>query len=132
MKPCDLLLSEHDEDEGPCPDPAHQAALERRRAGAEPWSLLERVERFGDFRDHLNGEPIHCGEGLELQAQEIRTDDFGDYSIRLEKGIAVRYEVDWHPAGKRAVLYFDVFGLDFLKPIELSWMRFRFPVRRRR
>jgi hypothetical protein len=34
-----------------------------------------------------------CGTGLELQAFEIRSDDYGDYRVTLPKGIRVRYEL---------------------------------------
>lgn len=131
MKTCDLTISEHDEDDGPCSDPEHQAALERRRASAPAWSLLERHERSGDFRDFLDGEPIHCGAGLQLQSRIWKSDDFGDFVLMLPTGIPVRYEVEWHAGGKRPVIYVDAGGYEFTRPIELSWMRFRWPPRER-
>jgi hypothetical protein len=130
MRTCDLLLSEHDDD-SPCDNPGHQEAITRRSVGAAPWSLLERQERLGDFRDYLLGEPVHCGATLELQGRQWSSDDYGDYVLALPSGILVRYELEWLPSGKRPVIFVDAGSYEFSRPIEVSWMRFRWPARHR-
>lgn len=126
---CDLLLDEHTH----CDDGAHQAARERRAASAPAWGQLWRQELGDDFRDHLDGEPIHCGAGLLLQSRRYGSDEFGEFVLLLPAGVLVHYEIEWNARpGKRAVLYTDVGGLDFMKPIDRTLMRFRWPPKERR
>lgn len=124
---CDLMLFEHS---GPCDDPRHCEALQRRAAGAAKWYTIERRENGGGFRDFLDGHPgvvaIHCGEQIELQAVEHRDDDFGGYTIFLDKGIPVRYEADLSRTDGAVILYASVSGHTFRTRHE-GWMRFRWP-----
>jgi hypothetical protein len=132
---CDLFLDEHDEhsaDGPPCGDKAHQVALANRRAGAAPWFEIERGRDGGGDRDFLDGKPIHCGSGLELQILDHRSDDYGEYSVRLGSGVDVRYELSWEADrdGKRRIdLYTTLGGYEFAIAFD-SFMRFRRPVRR--
>ena len=128
--PCDLMLFEH---EVPCDDPKHREALKRRAAGAPKWYAIERREDAGGYRDYLNGHdhsgcpcPIHCGEMLELQAIERKDDDFGEYTLFLDKGIRVRYEANLSSADGGIWLYAYIDGHQFRTRHE-AWMRFRWP-----
>lgn len=127
---CDLALYDHLEaGDVSCPDPGHRKALEARRlARAGQWSVIERGRDGGGTRDFLDGRPIHCGSGLELQVTEERYDDYGGYTVWSPKGVGVRYEVD---ASKRVVLYVSVGGATFHKEMDAEgarpWMRFRWP-----
>ena len=131
MTICDLMLFEHT---GPCSDPKHREALQRRAAGVAKWYAIERREDGGGFRDYLGGHhsgessvvAIHCGEQIELQAVEYRDDDFGEYAISLDKGIPVRYEADLSCADGGIWLYTYVSGHQFQTRHE-AWMRFRWP-----
>lgn len=130
---CDLSLSEHDTSAG-CGDAEHRAALALRAAGAPAWSPIVRRHDHGDFRDYLDGKPIHCGTGLELQAFEYRSDDFGEYTMKLPAGVRVRYELEWprageKPADRRVVLHTVISGHEFTSPLE-KWMRLRWPERK--
>lgn len=122
---CDLLISEHN---GLCGDAEHRAALARRAAGAPSWSPLKRRREHGDFRDYLDGAPIHCGAGLELQSIEYRSDDYGEFTLKLATGVRVRYELAWPPGGadRQIVLHGSIGGHEFTTMAE-AWMRFRWP-----
>lgn len=93
MPKCDLLFGGHDRTDV-CEDLGHRAALARRREGAVSWSAIVRRSDDGGRRDFLDGDPLHCGAGLELQAIEWRDDDYGSYTVRLATGARVRYELD--------------------------------------
>lgn len=121
---CDLSLSEHGRND--CADPGHAKALETRRAGAPPWSaLIRRDEGVNGWRHYLDGQPIHCGTGLELQSIEWKADDYGEFTVRQPAGVRVRYET----SGDHVVLYADIGGHEFTCGAE-PWMRFRWPERR--
>lgn len=124
-KECDLFLDEHTL---PCGDQRHQVALANRRAGAPEWSPIVRGNDGGGMRDFLDGQPIHCGTGLELQTIEYRSDDYGEYTVRLETAVHVRYEMAWG-GDRKAVLYTVVGGHVFHVDAN-DWMRFRWTVRR--
>jgi hypothetical protein len=113
---------------GGCSDPKHRAALERRLAGAPGWCALERRQEDGGFRDYLDGKPIHCGTGLELQSVEYRSDDYGEYSLKLPTGVCVRYELAWGPGERAVMLHGDLGGHEFVAKHKL-WMLFRWPQR---
>jgi hypothetical protein len=118
------VLDEHTS----CDDGAHQAARERRAASAPAWGKLATGREPG--RLYLYGEPIHCGAGLELQQQVYGSDDFGEYRLLLPVGTRVRYELDWGwGPPKRHVVYTSVGGYNFVKQIDIEWMRFRWPPR---
>ena len=119
---CNLALDEHTH----CDDGDHQAARERRAASAPAWGQL--ATGWERDRLYLYGEPINCGAALELQMQMCSSDDFGEYTLRLPAGIHVRYELDWGPP-KRHVIYTALGGYNFMKPIDIEWMRFRWPRR---
>ncbi len=127
MGSCDLSIYDHDTLIR-CDDAAHRAALARRAAGAPSWSLLERRHEHDDFRDYLDGKPIHCGTGLELQAIEYRSDDYGEYIVKLPTGARVRYELAWPPGSpeRRVMLHGSIGGHEFVAVHE-QWMRFRWP-----
>lgn len=101
--------------------------------GARSWSAIERRHEYGDFRDHLDGKPIHCGDQLELQAIEYvpRPDGSGKEDVlKLPTGTRVRYEVAWDK--ERSVeLYSSVAGYTFMTRAD-PWMRFRWPEEERR
>lgn len=122
---CDLFLDEHDA--GTCEvDAEHRAALDRRRDRGVKWSRIVRGRDAGGIRDFLDGRPIHCGTGLELQAVEVRYDDYGSWLIRLEKGARVRYEVAWQDDEAKVILYAIVADYEFTAPLG-EGMRFRWP-----
>ena len=120
---CDLFLHEHT---GPCADPTHNEALKRRSAGASKWYAIERREDPGGWRDYLEGSPIHCGGQIELQAVEYRGDDFGEYTVWLDKAVTVRYEADLSCEDGGIGLYTSIGGHEFRATHE-GWMRFRWP-----
>ena len=103
----------------------------RRDAMRDGWSKLE-LRRGGasGLRHYLDGEPVHCGTGLELQAVECRVDpDGNEYLAVLPRGQVVRYEASQDGKTISAVLYAGVVGHTFSAALEPSWMRFRWPVR---
>jgi hypothetical protein len=127
---CDLMLHEHIT---PCADPEHRAALSRRAAGSPKWHAIERHEDAGGYRDFLHGHdssgkavPIHCGEMLELQEIACECDDFGEYTLFMNKGICVRYEADLSRADGGIWLHAYVAGHEFRLRYE-AWMRLRWP-----
>lgn len=136
------MFMDHADGDTSCPtDPKHTAALVARRSGAPSWSALELRRERGDWRHYLDGEPIHCGAGLELQAIEWKGDDYGEFTVRLAEGVRVRYEVEWLRAPPtdgppappwKPALYISAGGHSGFKgPLE-QWMRFRWPAQGRR
>jgi hypothetical protein len=126
-----LIQRESGRHDGPCSGEKHAAAVARRRDTAERWSPLERRHNeFEDFRDYLDGQSIHCGTGLLLQARLFREDDFGEWTQRLDRGLRVRYELAWPPGkvDRVVVLHTQIDTYDFTRAAE-SWMGFRWPVR---
>ena len=103
-----------------CP-PAIAAA---RRDRGRPWSALEVREESGGLRHFLGGEPVHCGDGLRLQAVAYTSDDYGEYTRFLQEGRPVRYEARFLNGELRATLHTMVDGHEFIAAVE-SWMRFR-------
>ena len=122
MPTCDLMLFEHT---GPCSDPKHREALRRRAAGAPKWSPISRLTDDGGTRDFLDGQAIHCGDMLELQAVEWQADDFGEFVLPLEIGKRVRYECNLSGRGT-PVFYASLAGHEFTTRLE-PYMRFRWP-----
>lgn len=110
--------------------PKEKASAARQAALAGSWSMLV-LGVVGEDRHYLDGEPIHCGESLELQAIEYRDDDYGTYHAVLQRGIRVRYELAWGVVGSldnRVVLHANVDGHEFTSRL-IGWMRFRWPKR---
>lgn len=108
--------------------PAARAASARLAALSGSWSVLTIK---GD-RHFLDGEPIHCGTALELQAIEFRNDDYGEYHAVLQRGIRVRYELNGPGSlAQRVVLHVTVDGHEFTSRLWGS-MRFRWPAHTRR
>ena len=130
------MRSDHFLDECPgrpeCINNAHLKALEDRAAGAPAWSPLNRLTKGGDFRDYLDGKPIHCGAMLELQGIERRSDDYGEFSIKLHNGALVRYELAWggEQQERAVVLHGRIAGHEFTARAD-AWMRFRWPAPRK-
>jgi hypothetical protein len=127
---CDLFLDEHNAGIR-CDNAEHRAALARRAEGAPAWSAIERARDGGGLRDFLDGRPIHCGTGLELQAFEIRSDDYGDYQVALPNGSRVRYELgvaEGDDGRRPIVLHAQVGGHEFVAAFHPR-MRFRWPER---
>jgi hypothetical protein len=127
------MFMDHDDGDTSCPlNPKHTAALAARRSGARSWSALELRSERGDWRHYLDGEPIHCGAGLELQSIEGKSDDYGEFTLKLDEGVRVRYEVVWlrdRPTDAppwKPVLYLSAGGHSFHGELE-QWMRFRWP-----
>ncbi len=112
-----------------CEDSGHRAALARRAPAGPPWGEIVRGHDAGGQRDFLEGRPINCGAGLELQSVEERSDDYGEYLVSLPTGIRVRYELDVPRPGeehRRIVLHALVGGHQFLTAYRAG-MRFRWP-----
>jgi hypothetical protein len=134
MGDCDLHLSEHAVGDD-CGSDFHRKALAWRRAGAAPWSALDRRgdPRVGDWRDYLDGEPIANGSALELQGIEYSPGE--EYGSRPRAdGVRVRYETSWagRAEGREPVrLHVNVGGHEFVASLE-RWMRFRRPPDQRR
>ncbi len=137
MKLCDLFLDEHTAGVD-CADPAHREAIAHRSDRGDQWHKIVAGEDAGGRRDFLDGKPIHCGAGLELQAIEHREDDYGGYVVYLQTGVRARYEIDFARAGGRGyqygrdviVLYTRVAGHSFTTEHH-QWMRFRWPPEKR-
>jgi hypothetical protein len=128
---CDLMLFEHrDAGDAFCPDdPQHTEALRRRRAGAAEWCAIERGRDAGGSRDFLDGQPIHCGATLELQAIEHHDDDYGSFTLKLPTGVLVRYELAWGKGEERAIELHAAIGGHSIEFRHEQWMRFRWPQR---
>lgn len=107
----------------PCADgdpatcPAVAVAEARRRAQGVRWSTLETRDEGSGERHYLDGEPIHCGDAIEMQAFELKADDYGEYEAYLQRGQVVRYELAWPSKptdlDHRAMLYANVGGHSF-------------------
>lgn len=88
---CPRSLSDHDRNDT-CFDPGHAKALEARRAGAAPWgALIRRGQGVAGYRDYLDGEPIHCHTGLELQSILSGGRSRCGCERRESSGVQVRY-----------------------------------------
>ena len=109
--------------------PPHVALAKRDRG--TPWSALKLHHASNDMRHYLDGEPVHCGDALTLQAQTVRSDDSGEFTHYEPTGVVVRYEAtmtaDAHRDGRLvASLFATVGGHTFGARVE-PWMRFRWP-----
>lgn len=82
----------------------------------------------GGLRHYLDGEPVHCGAGLELQSIEHRSDDYGEFIEFLQQGVPVRYEASQDGKAIRASLYAGKGGHCFSTAHD-DWMCFRWPRR---
>jgi hypothetical protein len=109
---------------GVCPrEPARQARL-RQQAGG--WSALVPRAEDGGCRHYLDGKAVHCGELLELQEIGERTDDYGSFTVPLQRGALVRYEARFVGAEPEVTLYATVAGRTFATA-GTAGMRFRWP-----
>ena len=127
-------------DHGECqagePETCEKVAIYRKRqdeieTGA--WRRLIPKREPGGWRHYLEGKPIHCGELIELQGFEWRSDDYGDYRIPKQAGFIVRYETAWRGLQAdepKVILYGYIGGHEFTAPLGDS-MRFRWPERKR-
>ena len=121
---CDLTLSEHrDAGHTTCQaDRGHAEALARRLGGARAWDTIERGRDAGGARDYLAGRPINCGRGLLLQGQRLDADDYGEFALRTEDAVRVRYETE----GDTIVLFAELGG-HVARIRYHAGMRFRWP-----
>lgn len=104
-----------------------RAAALRAEVRRGAWSRLAVVRETGGPRHYLDGQPIHCGTVLALQRLESRHDDYGTYSVPMQRDhVYVRYEASWRDGELRATLHTDVGGHEFVAPLE-AWMGFRWP-----
>ena len=102
---------------------------EAKRDRGTPWSELIERHEDGDVRHYLDGRDVHCGDVIELQGMEQRSDDYGDYGKRLPTGELVRYEASIAKDRHLFVrLFTRVAGFEFSAAAD-PWMRFRWPVR---
>jgi len=133
-----MMLTPHDECtvHEPCLDrssstdcPAEPGRKLRREAMACAWSQLEVRREDGGLRHYLNGQPVHCGDALELQDREDRYDDDGrGYAAVLPRGHHVRYEARQNGKELCASLHVEVGG-HMYEATHWTYMRFRWPVR---
>jgi hypothetical protein len=116
-----------------------EAFREREAQQKERWGELTTIdESIGQsdgashragLRHYLNGGPVHAGTELVLQHVTFRADDYGQYSVPLKDGTAVRYEANYHSGRVLFSLFTSVGGHEFAAVGE-PWMRFRWPERR--
>jgi len=128
---CEKWVSDHlDAGDVTCPhDKDHALALEARVAAKRGgWSPLQVRKEGSGLRHYLDGQPVHCGTGLELQVIEYKSDDYGEFTVFRNEGRRVRYEASQDGKTIRATLHVGVAGHEFVAASE-SYMRFRWPVR---
>lgn len=82
------------------------------------------------MRQYLDGEPVHCGDALELQHTESRSDEYGEFSVPLQKGTVVRYEATFRSGLVSFSLHTSIGGHEFVA-IGEQWLRFRWPKEKR-
>lgn len=110
-----------------CPlEPARQR---RREAKQGEWSQLVVKREPGGLRHYLDGQPVHCGAGLELQSWEDKSDDYGEYTKVLQVGVSVRYEASFFTKVEWSLHHYTG-GHEFIAQGE-AWHRFRWPKERR-
>lgn len=118
--PCFVGDSDH------CP-PTLRERERRAREAKGAWSQLELRRDSGGWRHYLDGEPVHCGEQLELQTVRSEFDDHGELRLPQQAGVVVRYEArlctDEEPT---PLLYAGIAGYTFMSAFD-SGMRFRWP-----
>lgn len=132
LKPHEDCSAYEDCEEGRPSECPREPSRELHRKGRDgAWRALVVRREPGGLRHYLDGKPIHCGDGLELQATEERYDPDGNaYTFYLPKGAPVRYEASQDGKTIRATLHADVAGYHFVAGSEGQGMRFRWPVRR--
>jgi hypothetical protein len=108
--------------------PAVEAQRRRAEDGAPRWSALELRNDHRGAGHYLDGEPVPVGAILELQGQEERQDDFGDYYVPTGAGAVVRYDAFLDAKRPHVYLYADAAGHKFEGRYE-ERMRFRWPRR---
>lgn len=114
------------------PEECPKEIAARKRDKGIPWHALELRTEIGGVRHYLDGKPIHCGMGIELQHLEHKFDDYGEYTKALQVGTVVRYERSGVGDEIRAItLHANVGGHEFVAKLE-AWMRFRWPKAERR
>jgi len=96
-----------------------------RAAEHREWSLL--AFRPREDRWHLDGRPIHCGDGIELQSRRYKIIGGDEFTFPIQDGVAGRFELAWTKQGKLPEFYTSVGGHTFHRAIEHEWMRFRWP-----
>lgn len=124
FEPCEAWKVNPKAGASTCPkEPAREM---RRKAKAGQWSALVLRQEAGGMRHYLDGKPVHCGDGLEIQMLEMKADDYGEYPVPQPKGIPVRYEAAFRSQQISWSLHRDVGGHEFTAVGE-TWHRFRWP-----
>ena len=106
-----------------CPAVAAEERRERARHDGA-WAELVLKQEAGGLRHYLDGQPVHCGEGIELQKIAYKSDDYGEYSVFLQEAIPVRYEATRSGSELQVTIYTGLGGHEFATGGE-PWMRFR-------
>jgi len=117
----------YDGDDENCP-PRVKERRQHAKALEGAWSLLELRKTESGWRHFVDGEPVHCGETLELQHVEYRYEENGDERLHYKPaGTRVRYEAGLTSTEEpRVLLYAGVGGHCFALEAH-SGMRFRWP-----
>lgn len=105
-------------------EPARRARAQQKQG---EWGRLVVKQEPGGLRHYLEGRPVHCGVGLELQQVAEKSDDWGEFTVPQQVGTIVRYEAT-QAGGLTATLHALVAGYEFVTSAE-PWMRFRWPRR---
>ena len=108
------------------PDECPPTLALRKRDKGQPWSALELRRDAGGLRHYLEGEAVHCGASVILQATETLYDDYGSWGRALPRGTRVRYEAAIQDREIRATLHANVDGHEFVARLDAG-MRFRWP-----
>jgi hypothetical protein len=124
--------SVHDPCDAGAPEvcPREPIRLRRQRDKQGAWGQLIVKKEPGGLRHYLDGKPVRCGSGLVLQHRGTKTDDYGEYSVPLQQGTAVRYEASQDSKELEATLYVLVGENEFTASLQ-PWMRFRWTKDRR-
>jgi hypothetical protein len=110
-----------------CPKETVRKRREMEQEGR--WSALELRKESGGLRHYLDGLPIHCGMGIELQETVEKEDGYGLYEVPLQTGIPVRYEASQFAGALTWSIHKYLGRVEFVAYGE-NYMRFRWPVKR--
>lgn len=110
------------------PESCRYEPIRKKRAVEKQggWGGLVARKEIGGMRHYLDGKPVHCGAGLLLQQTEDKSDDYGEYSVPLQRGTLVRYEASQDGKEIDVTLFLYLGGSEFTTSFQ-PWMRFRWP-----